>query len=312
MLAIAGFVALNLLGARATGATENLLVGGKVAILLVMGVGGLWYGATHDELEYGIAAVTDLSLAPIMAAAVSFVAFQGWQLLYYDQERITDPVATIRNAVYIAIPAAVALYVVVAITTLSLAPSSIIRTHPERALAVAADPFLPYGYVIISLAAILSTGSAINATLFSSGYFAKGLLSEDFLPDRVGDASTSGIPYRTVLLFGVVTAGFTIYGSLGAITSFASLSFIIVFGGMSALALTHRHREDVTGVIPGVGVAGASLFFGLLLLHLYRAEPQTLVAVLGIGAVVVTAEVLYFERAVIEREVDHIEDRLTD
>jgi len=310
VLAIAGFVGLNLLGARATGTAENVLVGGKVAILVVMGVGGLWYATATDRLVVGTATLTRVSAAPIMAAAVSFVAFQGWQLLYYDQERITDPVDTIRTAVYIAIPAAVALYVVVAITTLSLAPADVIQTHPERALAVAADPFLPYGYVIISLAALLSTGSAINATLFSTGYFAKGLLGEDFLPDQVGDAAASGLPHRTLLLLGVVTAGFTVYGSLGAITSFASLSFIVVFGGISALAATHRGHDDVAAVVPAVGAIGATLFLVLLVGHLYRAEPQTLVAVLGIAAVVVTSELLYFERDIIEAEVQRLEDAI--
>mgnify|MGYP000200471958 FL=1 len=32
-----------------------------------------------------------------MAANVSFVAFQGWQLLFYDQEGIDDPAETIRR-----------------------------------------------------------------------------------------------------------------------------------------------------------------------------------------------------------------------
>jgi len=63
-------------------------------------------------------------------------------------------------------------------------------------------------------------GSAINATLFSSAHFAEGLLSDDLLPDQTGNADGDGIPQQTVLLLGGITAAFTWYGSLGAITSF--------------------------------------------------------------------------------------------
>lgn len=101
---------------------------------------------------------------------------------------------------------------------------------------------MPYGFVIISLAALFSTGSAINAILFSTGYFAKGMILSDLLPNRVGDSSTTGLPQRTVLLLGAITATFATYGSLNAITSFASLAFIVVFVGMCLLAFHERHR----------------------------------------------------------------------
>lgn len=306
VLAVAGFVALNLLGAESTGAAENVLVGVKLMILLAFGVGGVYYGAVRGQLEFGWARVG--SFRPIMAAAISFVAFQGWQLLYYDQESVDDAVSTVQNAVYIAIPSAVGLYVFVAVTTVSLAPMDVIRQHPERALAVAADPFVPYGFVIISLAALFSTGSAINATLFSTGYFAKGMLSNDLLPDRVGDSSTQGLPHRTVIGIGLLTAGFATYGSLNAITSFASLAFIVVFGGVCVLAFRERHRGVLRPTIPMMGALGSIAFFVLMFWHLYQAEWETFLAVLGIAVGVVAVELLYFERTVIEEEVDVVEE----
>ncbi|WP_276276796.1 APC family permease [Haloarcula regularis] len=164
----------------------------------------------------------------------------------------------------------------------------------------------------LTLSALVSTGSAINATLFSAGYFARGLVQNDLLPDRVGASSESGAPKRMLVILGVVTAAFAASGSLGAITSFASLAFIVVFGGASYLAFRERGRDAVHPVPPALGVVGTSAFFPLLLYHLYRAEPQTLTAVVGIGVAVVAVELLYFERDVIESEVATIEHRLQD
>lgn len=302
---VAGFLGLNLIGAQATGSAENIMVGIKILILLAFGIGGIWLGFSQDKMAFGFSKIA--SFNPIMAAAVSFVAFQGWQLLFYDRESIDNPDSTIPKAVYVAIISAVGIYVLVALTTLALAPMDVIREDPERALAVAADPLIPYGFTIISLAALFSTGSAINATLFSSGYFAKGMLADHLLPDQLGNAKAEGIPARTLITLAVITAVFTVYGSLDAITSFASLAFIIIFGAISYLAFRERHREEVSGVVSGIGIVGTIAFFFLMLWHLYSAETQTFYSVLIIAGLVIAVELLYFERDVLENKITLLE-----
>jgi amino acid transporter len=312
VLAVAGFVALNLLGARATGSAENVLVAAKILVLVTFGLGGIGYVlfASPDPVRLGVSKLT--SFGPIMAAAVSFVAFQGWQLLFYDQESMDDPLEKIPKAVYIAIPVAVFVYVIVAVATYNLAPQAL-QSHPHTALTDAASTIAGVvglasaGAIVLSLSALFSTGSAINATLFSSGYFAKGMLSDDLLPDRVGDSSASGVPSRTLLLIGVITAAFTAYGSLSAITSFASLAFIVVFGAMSALAFTRRDTDRITAVWPAVGAVGAAFFLLLMFYHLYTAQRGTFYAVLVIAAAVLLVELLYFEREIIEEEIPYVE-----
>jgi len=308
VVAVAGFVGLNLLGAQTTGAAENVLVGLKVGILVAFGVFGLVYafGFSGAPFEYGVNQLG--GFGPVTAAAISFVAFQGWQLLFYDQESIENPVDTIRKAVYISIPVAVAIYVLVGTVTVNLVPQAL-ESHPHVALKDAASLMLqPYGLtrvgaVVLALSALFSTGSAINATLFSSAHFAKGMLTDDLLPDQIGSAAADGIPERTVLILGALTAAFAWYGSLGAITSFASLAFILVFGSMSYLAFRQRDRDEVNAVIPAVGTVGALGFFPLMLYNLYTREPNTFYMVLGIAVVVLTVELLYFERARLEEEV---------
>ncbi|MBV0923716.1 APC family permease [Halomicroarcula limicola] len=312
VLAVAAFVALNLLGARTTGVAENVLVGLKLAILLAFGVLGLVYALEYGgaPLEFGVGRLA--TVGPIVAAAVSFVAFQGWQLLFYDQASIEDPVETIRTAVYISIPVAVLVYVLVGVVTVNLAPEAL-ESHPHVALKDAASTMMsPYGLasagaVALSVSALFSTGSAINATLFSAAHFAKGMLTDDLLPDDIGDADADGAPGRTVLLLGVVTAAFSAVGSLGAITSFASLSFIVVFGAMSYLAFRQRDAGEVSPLPPAVGAAGSALFFPLMLFNLYEREPNTFYTVLVVAAAVVAVELLYFERGYLEREIEQIE-----
>jgi amino acid transporter len=122
--AVAIFVGLNTSGAHASGRSEDVLVGLKIAILLVFGVGGLYYGFVNSELTTGL---SNLGVGPVIAAGIAFVAFEGWELLFFDQESIEDPERTVRNAVYISIAAATVLYVIVAVVTTDLVPASVIQ-----------------------------------------------------------------------------------------------------------------------------------------------------------------------------------------
>ncbi|UPV73131.1 APC family permease [Halorussus limi] len=307
VVAVAGFVGLNFLGAQATGTSENVMVGLKVGVLLLFGLWGLYYGSTHGKLEFGRSQL-GLTVGPVMAAAVSFVAFQGWQLLTYDQDDIEDVETILPKAIYVSIPIATFVYVVVAVVTTSLAKSSVVQNHPETALAVAARPFMgSVGFTLIAVAALFSTGSAINATLFSSARFAKGMLQDDLLPSEVGRADADGAPARTLLVLGALTAAFTTYGSLRGITSFASLSFIVVFGAMSYLAFAQRDREEVRAAVPAVGVVGTALFLPLMLWHLYADQRSVFFSVVAIAVAVVGVELLYFEREKIEDGIESVE-----
>jgi len=178
--AVAGFVGLNLLGARATGSVETLLVGAKVLVLVAFGVGGVLYALVTPSISVDLGGSQIASFGPVMAAGVSFVAFQGWQLLFYDQESMADPLEEIPKAIYSSIPVAVAIYVVVAVATYALAPQAL-QANPHTALTEAASTvagavgFATAGGVVLSLSALFSTGSAINATLFSAGYLMSAL-----------------------------------------------------------------------------------------------------------------------------------------
>ena len=302
---VVAFVGLNVAGARASGRAEDLLVGLKVAILLVFGLGGLYYGLSRGAIGTGL---SSFGAGPLVAAAVSFVAFEGWELLLFDQGSIRDPQSTVRRAVFVSIGIATVLYVMVAVVTTNLVPAQVIQEHAETALAVAAEPFLGrLGFVLISLAALFSTGSAINATLFSSARLAEQLVSEDYFPSALSGGHDE--PVRALLVLGGLSAAFTFFGSLDGITSFASLAFITIFGGVSLLALRERSGLAST-VVPAVGVVGAVATVLALGWHLWSAERGVFGSVVLIAAAVVAVELLYFERGAVVDEVRWIEARL--
>jgi len=289
---IAVFVGLNTLGAHASGRTEDLLVGLKVLILLAFGGVGIYYASAHGDLTTGL---SSFGVRPIIATAISFVAFEGWELLMFDQDSIRDPKATVRKAIFVSIVFTTGLYILVAVVTTDLLPASVIQTNAETALAVAARPFFgEAGFVLISVAALFSTASAINATLFSSARLAKSLAAEDLLPQQVESGGEE--PVRALLVLGVLTAVFSAVGTLDGVTSFASMAFILIFGAVSFLALRERGTSTRTWLVPAIGVVGSLATVLALFWHLYETDLHALGTVLVITVIVLAAEVFYFER----------------
>ncbi|MFB6171408.1 MAG: APC family permease [Haloarculaceae archaeon] len=309
--AVALFGGLNLLGARASGRTEDALVASKVGILLLFSAGGLYYGATHGSLASGIGA---LGIGPLTTAAIAFVAFEGWELLMFDQDSIENPKQTVRTAIYASIAGTTVLYILVAVVTTNLVPTSVIKQHAETALAVAAKPFFgSLGFTLIAVAAVISTASALNATLFSAARLADQMSNAvtgqhqgaDQSARTDGGASLSGHaapskhhrsvgaddqspPIRTILVLGVLAAIFTLYGNLNSITSFASGAFTTIFGGISLLALVNRGDAIWTTLFPAIGTVGAAATLLALLWNLHTTNPQVLVTVAVIWAVVLS------------------------
>ena len=126
----------------------------------------------------------------------------------------------------------------------------------------------------------------------------------------VGDPSADAAPTRTLIVIGALTAAFTALGSLEAVVEFASLAFIIVFGAMSALALTVRDEADVNPVPPLIGATGSAAFFVMLTWYLYSQLPAVFWLVVVIAAAVFAIEAVYFKREALSDGVVAVEKRL--
>jgi amino acid transporter len=114
VLLVAVLVGPNIAGAHISGTMQDLLDVPKLAILLLFSVVGLYFGYTNSTLQSGF---SSLSVSTLTATALAFVAFEGWELLLFDQDSIEDPTETVRKAIPIAIVVATSIYMMVAAVT---------------------------------------------------------------------------------------------------------------------------------------------------------------------------------------------------
>jgi len=266
------FIFLNLRGVSAAGRIEIILVWFKVAVLLGLAIWGLtkWQPAM---LSQGI----DISspYAALFGGASVFMAYEGFQLLSYDYDSIERPEKTLPLAMITSIITVIIIYVLVAIGTTMLIGADEVIKHQEVALAIAGrKAFGLTGLIVVTVAAAFSTGSAINATLFSTARLSKKISDNGLLPNGASHLNSEGVPDRAVIALGSASALIAALGNITSLVEAASLAFLVTFAIVCLLAFLHK-----AGIrfFTGFGVIASSAAVCALTYRLFTHEPYTLI-----------------------------------
>lgn len=179
-LVIVSLAGLNLLSAAVIGRAEKWIVGLKVAILLVfVGVG--FAGIQTAQIVPGS---WSPPLQLVAGGMIIFLAYEGFELIANTAQDVRNVARTLPRAYYTAVGFVIALYVLVSLVTVgNLAVDRIVSAR-DYALAEAARPFLGQaGFTMIAIAAMLSTASEINATLYGASRLSYCIAQADELPE---------------------------------------------------------------------------------------------------------------------------------
>ena len=273
-LVLIAFLGVNLAGAKQSGGVEFGIVAVKLSILALFAVVGMAsVSASHFEplFDKGFA-------APLAAVALIFVAYEGFELIPNAVDEMEDPKRNLRRAIVIAILVTTAIYVVVALVALGNLTPEQIKHDEEYVLAVAARPSLGQaGFVLISVAALLSTASAINATLFGAARLAMVMAREHVLP-RIFSMRERNRPVPWVALVALtgLALAFTLAAPLAVISVFASATFLLIFAAVNFAALRLCGRIKLHPLLPLAGGVLSGASFVMLLWHTWETDKASL------------------------------------
>lgn len=226
IIVISFFTALNFFGSKAVGKAEFYIVLIKLLILLVFILGGFM------TINWGMAKPgfdTTHTNGLLNASVIFFLSYMGFGLITNASENIKNPIKNIPRAIYISIIFVMLFYVLISIVTIGNLPLSEIDKAQENALAIAAKPFLGnFGFILITIGALFSISSALNATIYGGANIAYSLAKDGELPKslerKLWFKSTEGL---------YITAGlgllFALFFDLGAIASITSTVFTVIY-----------------------------------------------------------------------------------
>ncbi len=208
---VAFFTGLNFFGSKAVGKTEFFIVLTKLSILLLFIIGGLW------TLQPGNLSPTfDTSglKGTLFASVIFFLSYMGFGLIVNASENMKNPRKNVPRAIFISIGIAMLVYIGVSVAAIGNLPVAQIVKAKENALAQAAMPFLgQFGFLLLSIGALFSISSALNATLYGGANISYSLAKDGELPEFFerklwfksieGLYITAGLSIVVVLLFNI-------------------------------------------------------------------------------------------------------------
>lgn len=241
---------INLRGVGNASKVEIITVYGKLIVLFGLAFFGLkdW---DLESLSQGIEAKP--WHAAIIGAGTIFMAYEGFQLLSYDYEDLKNPNQTLPKATIWAVIAVILIYVLVTLGTTMLVGAETLVEKKEIALSIAGKKAMGFaGLVIVTIAAAFSTGSAINATLFSTARLMENVAEKKDLPNIFVKENKANIPYYAVLAIAALASVLAIIGSLGSLVDAASLIFLFTFGIVNFIAFRQKIRWRWLSLIGGI------------------------------------------------------------
>ncbi|KGI78819.1 APC family permease [Oleiagrimonas soli] len=279
---IVAITALNLLSVKAIGAAERWIVAIKILILTVfVGIG--LFGMDTQRL-----APSDWAgwLPVVAGGMIIFVAYEGFELIANAAEDVRDPKRTLPRAFYACVGFVIVLYLAVAAVTLGNLSVDGIVAAQDYALAEAARPFLgTAGYMVITVAALLSTASAINATLYGAARLSFVIAQDGELPS-VLERRIWNRPVVGLLITAALTLALANGFDLSNISTMGSTGFLLIF---AAVNVANARLAGKTGARPWLawlGAAACLLALACLLVETALRTPaqlSVLAAMLGLA-----------------------------
>lgn len=241
LMIIAILAAVNLKGVGNSSKVEIVTVYGKLLVLLGLAIYGIveW---NPEELTQGISP-KPWHMA-IIGAGTIFMAYEGFQLLSYDYDDLKKPNKILPKATIWAVISVILIYILVTIGTTMIVGAESLVANKEVALSIAGKKVLgTAGLIIVTIAAAFSTGSAINATLFSTARLMESVAKKKDLPHLFVKENKEKIPFYAVLCIAGISALLSIVGSLSSLVDAASIIFLFTFGIVNLIAFQQNVKR---------------------------------------------------------------------
>ena len=260
---IAILAGVNLMGAGESSMVEIVVVWGKLAILVVLAAIGL---SQWDAGQLVASESTGSGISgAIIGAATVFMAYEGFQLLAYDYDEMEGGKA-IGKVMTVAILVTIAVYIVVVLGTAMLVGGDAIVERQEIALAEAGRAAAgTAGLIAVTIAAVFSTASAINATIFATARLGREAADEEEMPAIFGKTDSEGVPYAGILVIAIAASAMAFFGALDQLVQGASFVFLAVFATVNFIAYIRNVAHRGVAI---AGCLGALAAIVLLALHL--------------------------------------------
>jgi len=282
-------VAINVLSVGIVGKTQIGLIVTKILLLLPFVVIGL-LGIT----QYGHQFFIGIYPVNIIAAGmIIFVSFEGFELIANTTLEVRHPETTLPRAYYATVLVVTTLYILISLIAIGNLPLSQIIAAQDYALAVVAETILGIGgFCLIIVVALLSTSSAMNATIYGtakmSTILAQNQQLSSFFTHQIKER-----PMYALVIIAVVTILIATLFDLYAISIMGSIGFLVVFALVNVANLRLSNYTHCRRLIPLLGVLFCTIAIIIVIGFTALTRPFELVGILCLGLTALVFQIVY-------------------
>ena len=286
------FTLINIWSVKGMGKIEDLMVYTKLVILVVISF--VLINNSQTTIPVLLQSEKDIGLLSILiVASITFVAYEGFQLVINAVIEMENPEKNIPKAIYSAMFIAVIIYVVISLGAILAIPFEDIIQNKEHALASGAEHAIGHwGTDLVVIGALLATSSAISGTVFGASRQMSVVAQDGYLPGFLARRKKN-IPVYAIITMAVFAFLLVLAGNLVVILEFGSVTFLLVSMLMAYANYKIRHLTGSSVVISVLSMLG--LLFGTALIIYYELvnQPEQLLFIGGLYVVLTAGAWIY-------------------
>lgn len=247
---------VNWFGADLAIKSENAFNSIKMLLLAVFVVVGLSMPMDWSRMN------TEHWVGPaqlVAGAMVIFLNYEGFELIANASKSLKDPRKSLPIAYMGGVLMVIVFYVLISAVVLGHIGFETVKAHSDYTLSVAAQSFMGMpGHIMIVIAALLATSSAINATFYGSGRLTYIIAKSGELPAEL-ERDFHGQPLEGMIIFAVLTLFVANLIPLSAIAAMGSAGFLLIFGAVNIANYQLRSETQSRGWVSLLGALACLL-----------------------------------------------------
>lgn len=284
---------INYLSVKLVSEIESMAVIIKLCILVAfIGVGFYGLSAHPENLQQLSPENWESPMLILSGGMVIFVAYEGFELIANSVSDLKDREKNTAKAYFGAVGFVIILYILIAIVTVGALPFDQIADAQDYVLAKAAEPILgQIGFTVMTVTALISTFSAINATVLGSGRVNYDIAEDDELPKYfchmfwgkpVGFLITALLSIALVNLF-----------NLKSISTAGSAGFLLIFCIVNYIGYKKHKELESRSYIHLLASILCLLAFSTLIIQQFSENRVGVLTALGIIVFCFILETVY-------------------
>jgi len=258
VLAVIIFTYINLRGASETGKVAIFITLGKILLLGVFIVSGIYVMLGRPDWQSSFSPFIPRGFGSIATAmGLTFIAFQGYEIIAQCGEEVKNPRRNLPRAVFLSVAIVVPIYCLIVIAALGgvdpglheavtnwqwlgkLGEVGLVRVAK---IVMFGGPVI--GGLIWIIGGLLSTTSALNATIYSSSRVSFAMARSGELPRAMSHVHrVRRTPHIAIIASAVIVILMALALPIRDVGSAADIMFLILFLQVNMVVITMRRRR---------------------------------------------------------------------